>query len=234
MGNYPVITCDIIESHALEQREQAQKHIQAGLEEINTRFATVIAVPFQFTLGSEFQGVLTDLGQAPYIAGRLREEIAPVKLRIAIGFGEITTGLSEDMRKVDGPAFHIARDVMKNLKRKQGRRGLKHKQHLTGFASGQGSDSTVDIIYMLYDVLISERTEKQWWATKVYNLAGSATRAATMFGTTFQNISKQVNAAHLFETNQSEQFLGHYLVGRYANLIDDEAAYQILSYVANG
>ncbi len=219
--NYTVITCDIIESRALEQREQAQRHIEAAFGEINLRFAADIAIPFQFTLGDEFQGVLTDLAKAPYIAGRLREEVAPVKIRIGIGFGGITTELSGDIRKVDGPAFHIARDVMDDLKRKQKKRGLKHKQHLTGFASERGFDDTVDTVYMLYDVLISERTEKQWWAAKVYNLAGTATRAATMFGTTFQNISKQVNAAHLFETNQSEHFLGHYLVSSCAGLIDD-------------
>ncbi len=215
MGLYAVITCDIIESRYLIARDEVQQQIEAGFNRINARFAGAIAIPFQFTLGDEFQGVLSVISKAPEIAGRLREEIAPVDIRIAIGIGEIATALSEDIRRVDGPAFRIARTVMEDLKRKQ-REPLRQKHRLTGLEFEQGRDDIVDTTYMLYDVIINERTDRQWWAARAYNSAGSVKRAAETFGTSPQNISKQLNAAHVFETNQAERSLGSYLHNKLA------------------
>lgn len=217
MEAYAVIVCDIIKSRKIADRDEVQRQVESGFSEINARYSDLIAVPFQFTLGDEFQGVISDYTKAPDIVGRLREEIAPVKLRIATGIGEIATSLSPDIRRVDGPAFHAARDAMKDLQSNK-RESLKMRHRLTGLRSESGHDDVVDTVYTLYDVLISKRTEKQWWAARVYNLAGSFAQASEMYGTNIQNISKLAKSGHLAESNQAEKFLERYLEGKYKSL----------------
>lgn len=207
MEMYTVITCDIIESRSLAERGQVQKRVEAGFEAVNRRYDEHVAIRFQFTLGDEFQGVLSDASKAPHVVSQLREEIAPVRLRIGMAIGDIATDLSSDIRQVDGPAFHIARDVIE---------GLKRKQRLTGFASQSGYDDIVNTVYMLYDVIIDRRTERQWQVARAYSLTGSGDAAAKVLGTTPQNISKHIRAAHLSETKQAERFLEHYLSDRFA------------------
>ena len=206
MGIYTVIICDIIESRSLAERGQVQKHVEAGFEAVNRRYNEHIAIPFQFTLGDEFQGVLNDASKAPHVVSQLREEIAPVRIRIGMAIGDIVTDLSGDIRQVDGPAFHMAREVMEDLKR---------EQRLTKFASQSGYDDVVNTVYMLYDVIIDQRTERQWQVARAYNLASSGDAAARALGTTPQNVSKHIHAAHLLETNQAERFLEHYLLDRF-------------------
>lgn len=212
MDTYAVIICDIIKSRSLAKRAEVQVAIDLTMREINESYREHIAVPFQFTLGDEFQGVLRDYTLAPRIAARLRERIAPVKMRVAIGIGDITTALSDDIRKVDGPAFYAARDAMRDLLSSE-RDGLKLRRRLTALRTKAGRDEVVDTVYILYDTIISGRTEKQWWVAKAYDQAGSVTRASELFGTTVQNVSKLANAARLAETESAERFLERYLAG---------------------
>jgi len=218
MEAYAVIICDIIKSRKIADRDEVQKQVESGFAEINARYSDLIAVPFQFTLGDEFQGVLSDYTRAPDIVGRLREEIAPVKLRIATGIGEIATSLSPDIRRVDGSAFHAARDAMEVLQSDSRREGLKMRHRLTALRGESGNDDIVDTVYTLYDVLVSKRTEKQWWAARVYNLTGSFAQASEMYGTNIQNISKLAKSGHLAESNQAEKFLERYLEGKHKSL----------------
>lgn len=221
MDTYAVVICDIIKSRSLKRRAEAQDAIDLALREINQRYREFLAIPFQFTLGDEFQGVLRDHSKAPLIAARFREEIAPLKIRVAIGIGAITTALSDDIRKVDGPAFYAARDAMRDLLSTE-RDGLKQRRRLTALRTEAGRDEVVDTVFTLYDTIISGRTEKQWWVAKAYDQAGSVTRASEIFGTTVQNISKLANAARLAETESAERFLERYLSGEFRSMYSDK------------
>ncbi|NLE83252.1 MAG: hypothetical protein GX603_01905, partial [Chloroflexi bacterium] len=51
---------DIIKSKALADRRKTQESLYGVLQQINQRYAEVLASKFTVTLGDEFQGVLTN------------------------------------------------------------------------------------------------------------------------------------------------------------------------------
>lgn len=219
MKVFAVLICDIAKSRTMRDRSDIQKSIELGFETVNQKYASDLAVPFQFSLGDEFQCVLNDRSKAPRILARLREYVAPVAIRAAIGIGEITTELSHDIRRVDGPAFHAARDAILELK-KAHKNGLKRRSRLTALRGEQGTDEVVDTVYSLYDIIINERTYKQWSAAKVYNITKSVAETARVLGQSPSSVSQHLSAARLYETNHAEDFLSRYLKGEPGFTVD--------------
>ena len=123
--HYFALIGDIIDSRHEQDRYDVQKKLQSILSSVNAEHAAHIAADFLITLGDEFQGLLfAEKGADPiFVADRIIDEMFPVRIRIAIGFGGIATQIRREAAiGADGEAFYRARHGM-NLLRKAENRG---------------------------------------------------------------------------------------------------------------
>ncbi|MGM0431372.1 MAG: SatD family protein [Spirochaetota bacterium] len=78
---------------------------------------TTIASNFMITLGDEFQGLLTTGIHLMRMIDHIERTLFPIRLRFGIGIGEIYTNITrENPFGMDGPAYHIARGMLSQLK----------------------------------------------------------------------------------------------------------------------
>lgn len=113
---YLVLIGDIVGSRELPARAQFQRRLKSLLQGVNHRRKT-LASPYTLTLGDEFQAVYRDADTAFADVFGLLAEIAPVRARFALAVGEIVTPINAAQSiGMDGPAFHLARERLEQLK----------------------------------------------------------------------------------------------------------------------
>jgi len=118
---YCVITCDIVDSRSVLNRNKLQLKINDLTRHINRVYENQILTKFNITLGDEFQGVLLRFNHFLDLYMALKTEMFPYQLNVGIGIGTINTKIYKaNSHKMDGPAFHFARDMVDRAKQKPG------------------------------------------------------------------------------------------------------------------
>ena len=104
---------DIIKSRSIPDRQKTQEGLAMVLQQVNQRYAGVLASRFTITLGDEFQGVLKEADGFLRILDEITFALKPIKLRFGIGVGELTTRL-DPLTSIgaDGPAYWKAREAI--------------------------------------------------------------------------------------------------------------------------
>lgn len=107
---------DIVGSKSVTQRAAFQRKLEKRLARTSTE-AQGLASPYTITLGDEFQAVYRRADSLWADVCTIWAEIHPVRARLAIGVGELTTRVNaERALGMDGPAFHRARETLNALK----------------------------------------------------------------------------------------------------------------------
>jgi len=202
--NYAVIIGDIIESRQATDRARLQQSLIEVLEQIDQRFAADIAVPFQITLGDEFQGMLSGPEPSPALISTLREMLYPTEVRMSIGIGDVSTEINPVITQIDGPAFHFARRGIKALS--------SQKRTVTAYiTSDEHANQLLQALTLFSDMLLLDRTEKQWEAFRLYRLEKNLKKVAAQLNVKFQSIHKRLRAAHWDELEEADKLLAGYL-----------------------
>jgi hypothetical protein len=106
---------DLIDSKQIENRYEFQERFAKSLEDINLWHADS---PYTLTLGDEFQALYTDAKGLFCDLFHIRECIYPVRCRFSVTIGEVTTPInSKRAIGMDGPAFHLAREMINHSKK---------------------------------------------------------------------------------------------------------------------
>ena len=119
---YFAIIGDIVASRLETQRSAVQEKLKAVLERINNEFSDTIAANFLITLGDEFQGLIFNSSDADpiRIAVEIIDNMYPVRIRIAIGRGSMSTEIDRTQALgADGEAFHRARTGIETIRRSE-------------------------------------------------------------------------------------------------------------------
>lgn len=121
MKTYIAIIGDLEASKELSKA--TRNKTQIVLEELFTgkRFSREgVVSPYTLTLGDEFQALYEDAGNLFHHIWTVTAAIHPVKIRWAIGTGEIDTPVNKKRSLgMDGPAFHKARNGIEILKKEK-------------------------------------------------------------------------------------------------------------------
>ena len=113
---YAVVIGDMIGSRGLEGRSAIQETLRALLARISAGRGD-LASPFTLTLGDEFQAVYRQGDRVFHDAVDITAALHPVRLRLAVGVGEIVTAINPHQALgMDGPAFHRAREAINGLR----------------------------------------------------------------------------------------------------------------------
>lgn len=118
MDQYIVLVGDIKGSKKLKESERkaAQEKLKVALDELNKEGEGIIS-QYSITLGDEFQGVLKNADGLFDQIWHILAALNPVMIRFSVGIGTITTAIQkEHVLSMDGPAFHIARKGIGELK----------------------------------------------------------------------------------------------------------------------
>ncbi|MBR4435012.1 MAG: hypothetical protein IKS90_02820 [Clostridia bacterium] len=173
---YYAIIGDIVASRRVAERGELQKRLKRVLAEINRDFCPVIAADFLITLGDEFQGLLFANQDAhpAVIAERIMSALYPVRVRIAIGLGGISTEIDRYAALgADGSAFHRARSGIERI-RTENRGGSALR-----FVCEPALDTPINSVFGLICALFNRRTAKQNEAAALYLFDRASGRAST-------------------------------------------------------
>lgn len=193
MNTVTVITADIISSR---QADEQVTRLRSVLAEIDH---PMLMAPFSLSRGDEIQGVCTSTLECPEIIRHLRFACRPLKLRIGIGLGNLTSGFGDrDPWKMNGSAFVRAREALDSLKKiRRARTALRSQDpHLDIIGSA---------LLHLMDVLEERWTDQQWQAVHAYERLGTYESAGEFLGVAFQNVEKRCRAANWPAVKQAEE-----------------------------
>ena len=195
MALFTVITADVINSR---QQGAVVEEKKKGLSEL---VSLELLTPFSFSRGDEIQGVCVSRQISPALLRQLRYFCLPLKLRIGIGWGRITSGLGvKSSWQMDGPAFYRARQALEEVKKDW-------RLHTMLVSGDQAFDQAVNALFTLYDTIQSRWTTEQWEGVMVYEEAGTYQKAADRLGVAFQNVEKRCRAAHWWAIQTAEEAL---------------------------
>lgn len=165
--SYFAIIGDIIASRREEKRDAVQKKLEAVLNRINEEFSDCIAANFLITLGDEFQGLLFDAAEVDplRIALMILDQMHPVRIRIAIGRGTMSTDINRmQALGADGEAFHRARNGIEQIRANE-----RHADSSILVCSGDESrDRAVNAILMLAFAIRRGWTDRQGEISRRY------------------------------------------------------------------
>lgn len=109
------VIADLIDSKQIKDRYAFQEQLAADLAKVG---ASNLESPYTLTLGDEFQALYGSAQGLFYDILQIRAFIYPVRCRFSVAIGEITTAINPNQAiGMDGPAFHLARKQIEQLKK---------------------------------------------------------------------------------------------------------------------
>jgi len=116
---YCAIIGDIVDSKKIVNREETQQKLHSLLRKLSEQYSKHVASNFTITLGDEFQGLLLDTIYLIEIIDEIKMQMYPIEFRFGIGIGDIHTEVNKEIAiGADGPAYHIARACIDEIKEK--------------------------------------------------------------------------------------------------------------------
>jgi hypothetical protein len=182
---YTVIVGDLIRSRRDSDRKRLARAVPLALSQANRVFSDEFYAPLVQTQGIDtISGVLKRPGTSYKICRSVNERILPNAFRFAVACGRLDVGLgSRDAAKIDGPAFHVAADLVERAK----------QQNLYyAFALGEESGELETLLTVLASVIHIARgtwTTRQRRVVKLYEELGTQKAVARKLGITQQAVS---------------------------------------------
>lgn len=127
MNIYGVVTMDIVGSRHIMDRNKVQNKLISYIAEVNEKFQQILLTPISLTLGDEWQAITNKPSECYNIIHEFQQRLWSdgIECYAGIGMGSISTSIYDDIRKMDGPCFHMARQAIK-IAKKQERAGRKY------------------------------------------------------------------------------------------------------------
>ncbi|MCD6166471.1 hypothetical protein DRQ15_02225 [candidate division KSB1 bacterium] len=201
--NYCVITADVRGSRQLNDRAALQLQIEQTLAQINQKFAKVVKVPFQITIGDEWQGVTENLAHSYEIAVQFVEKMHPHVLAVGIGEGAIATEWRTRSADMDGDVFLRSRQALDQSKKKN--------QEIVFSTTDKHRDMIVNAVSLLLQTLRRHWTERQHQKVILYKEHRNEQKVANILGVSQADIHQALVAAEAKIYLDCEQKLNDFL-----------------------
>jgi hypothetical protein len=164
----------------------------ASLADVATR------LPFERTVGDEFQGVLDDpRGVVAAVEALLRSG----EWNIGIGIGAVETPLPDQARAGRGPAYLAAREAVTHAK--------SSPWHVRAVGTGDQARALESAIW-LWAALLARRTPRGWEVADLVDQGLTYDEAATRIGISQSAVSQRAAAAGIAEGRRARE-LAEYL-----------------------
>lgn len=200
-----VMLGDVISSRGIKDKEAFRRKLEKACLEVNSNFAGDIYADFRILKGiDEIEGVLLNVESVYKIMNTMLEQFYPNSMRFVLVLDNIDIGAkSREVSRMDGPAFHRASDLIKDLK---GSRLI--------FKISTGDeilDKTVAGEINLIFLLKKDWSMRQRRILQEYKKTGTQNIAAKALGITQQAISKALSRSMWKEISSIEDDLNQVL-----------------------
>lgn len=118
MSLYGVVIFDLVGSRRSDKRNELQLRLNNNINKFNDRYKEILAAPAAVTLGDEWQ-VITHMPAKIYDIVETFQHMFwsdDIELYAGMGIGSLSTSLVNDIRNMDGPCFHHARQAVESAK----------------------------------------------------------------------------------------------------------------------
>lgn len=154
---YVAIMFDVIESRRYFERYEVQNILMKSVEYLNEIYSYAIKKNVVSSAGDEFQGLFSNLQDAFLYVRKLQLLIYPIKIRCAVGYGEIKYDVEEwSSSAFDGEAYYLARDAINSIDKKKNNAicfntNSKYDKYLNAFCSSnmQIKHRQSQIVYLI-------------------------------------------------------------------------------------
>jgi hypothetical protein len=208
---------DVVGSRDAGSRAALHARLEALVAHVNAETAPV--VPLRITVGDEYQGCWSTVGQALVALRMLRLDGLPdVDLRHGLGWGEVTV-LSEAPRVEDGPGWWAARAAIEYAAAEARRPGLRHVRTAFRLAEAvpgaerpgenRGLDEhAVNAALMLRDQLLGGLSERSLSVLRGLLEGRTQREIAEAEGVSASAVSQRVRSDGLAVIVAAEEMLG--------------------------
>ncbi len=217
---YAVIIADMIGSRTTSDRIGVQRHLEKLLRQINLTYKGSIASQFIITLGDEFQGVLHNGSIALKIIQKIQHEMYPTVFRFGIGIGSLSIELQADTSLgSDGTAFHLARDMIQEVKALESKKTESKASILIGIENRPNTSRLLNTICKLLWSLQSKWTERQREViTTQQQYDGTQAETARRLGIVQSSVQKSLASSQYYTYKEAIGTVEHIL----EHILDEE------------
>ena len=111
---------DVIGSRKIKTRPDFDRRLANTLQALNAHSPHLLS-PYTLTIGDEIQALFDSAGSLFHDALLILAAIHPQRMRFSFGLGGLVTPINPSQAiGMDGPAFHLARDGIQELKKRRG------------------------------------------------------------------------------------------------------------------
>ncbi len=200
-----VMLGDVVASRKIKEKEAFQRKLEKACLEVNRNFAEDIYADFKILKGiDEIEGVLLNIASVYKIMDTMLEQFYPHSMRFALVLDYIDTAVeSREVSRMDGPAFHRASDLMKNMKGSR----LIFRMSIGDAILDKTVAGEINLLFLL----------KKGWSPgqrkilREYRKTGTQNMAAEALGITQQAVSKALNRSMWKEISGIEDDLNYVL-----------------------
>jgi hypothetical protein len=200
-----VMLGDVVASRKIKDKEAFQRKLEKVCLKVNRNFAEDTYADFKILKGiDEIEGVLLNIASVYKIMDTMLEQFYPHSMRFVLVLDYIDTAVeSHEVSRMDGPAFHRASDLMKDLK--------KSKLMFRMSIGDEIMDKTVAGEINLIFLLKKGWSPGQWRILREYRKTGTQNMVAKALGITQQAVSKALNRFMWKEISSIEDDLNYVL-----------------------
>lgn len=197
---YLVITGDVINS---KKNENFDTIFKEKVKLLNERYPNKISL-FSISRGDEVQGVVPYDKNIFRDIRILRSTLYPIKLRVAIGVGDVYLEESEidssNSWSMNGETFHIAREILTKVS--------KEKLIVTKVgAKNKTIENILNSFYLMNDSIIEKWSEKNWEIALSYEKTNSYAETAVLFGISRSAVWQKIKSMKFDSILNSEKYL---------------------------
>ncbi len=200
-----VMLGDVIASRRIKDKEAFQRKLEKACLEVKRNFVEDIYADFKILKGiDEIGGVLLNIASAYNIMNTMLEQFYPYSMRFVLVLDHIDIAVeSREVSRMDGPAFHRASDLMKDLKVSR----LIFRMSIGDDIMDKTVAGEINLIFFLKKGWSSRQRRILW----EYRKTGTQNMAAKALGITQQAVSKALNHSMWKEISSIENDLNYVL-----------------------
>ncbi len=214
---YCAIIGDIVKSRNIEDRSNVQYRLEGILKDINMKYKDSIVANFTITIGDEFQGLLDEPKDLLDIIDYIKINLYPVKVRFGIGLGEMSTEIKLFAIGSDGPAYHVAREAIEDIKKSDIKYEQPDRDTIVYATIKENYEfNPLDIVNSLLSAcyfIESKWSEKQRDIIKQVTKEDKSHRElAEQYGVTQPSISRRLNKSGYYTYKNAKEDATKYIV----------------------
>ena len=205
---YCAIIGDIVDSRKSKDRQGLQDQFQRVLAAVNQEYDTYFASNLTVTLGDECQGLMNVHHLWYEVIQKIREEMAPARMRFGVGIGQMSTHFEKHTAiGADGQPYWSARQMLDDLKKGRNYRSILYH-------AGTPEDLLINALLACIETIQSSRTDKQTAAARAMARFNRQETVAHKLGINQSAVSQRLQSARYYEVEEVEKQLIEYLINK--------------------